>query len=488
MVPDYIDLKNSLKVFPFLKLLLQKHSNVYLINIIIEKLSDFSHLVGLLDCSLNDDFASKWIIKKNFDQKLDHLRELVEHGQIKILELEKKEIVRTSINSLKIRFNNVTGYYIEVTNPNLKFVPQDYVEQQKLVNRKRFVTQELKDLERELFKAQNEINLYQVEVFERVKQEVQAFLPQLRNCAQAISYLDALFSFGIIAYENNYIVPQFNQSRDIIIEGGRHPVVEQKLHNGFECNNTELCDTQSLFVITGPNMGGKSTYLRQVALICIMAQCGSFVPAKQASLPILDRVFTRIGASDNVSEGKSTFLVEMEETAMICNCATKSSLVILDEVGRGTSTFDGIALAQAIIEYIFQHIGARCLFATHYHELTHLEKKFVGIKNFYMMSKKVGNNLVFLHKIAQGISAGSFGIEVAKLARLPQVIVERSECILNRFQQMQKNDQTGSNSKIDAFSKQQNMFQDNLQQKVVRLEKELQKYKMALEKIRNIKL
>ncbi|MFA5074805.1 MAG: hypothetical protein WC436_01765, partial [Candidatus Babeliales bacterium] len=262
--------------------------------------------------------------------------------------------------------------------------------------------------------------------------------PNLRNTAQSIAYVDALFSFANVAYQNNYVKPDFNDERNIIIEAGRHPVVEQKLENNFEPNDTNLTDLQSLWIITGPNMGGKSTYLRQVALLCIMAQCGSFVPCKSANLPIIDRIFTRIGAGDNLAEGKSTFFVEMEETATICTQATKNSLVILDEVGRGTSTFDGMSLAQAIIEYIFQNIQARCLFATHYHELTHLAQKFKGINNYHMLSQKINDQVIFLHKIAAGVSGGSFGIEVAKLALLPESIIKRAEKILKDLENNKK--------------------------------------------------
>jgi DNA mismatch repair protein MutS len=355
---------------------------------------------------------------------------LVTNSRQAILELEQKESIASGITSLKIRYNQVTGYYIEVTNPNLKLVPERYKHQQTLSNRKRFVTPELTELEREITQAQTEINQVEQEVYDRVKQEVEQYLPQLRQTAQGLSYLDGLYSLAHVAYSNNYVRPQFNEEHNLSISGGRHPVIETTCTTPFTSNNTVLNDNQNLLIITGPNMGGKSTYLRQVALICILAQCGSFVCATTANLPILDRIFTRIGSADNLAEGKSTFLVEMEETATICTLATQNSLVILDEVGRGTSTTDGVALAHSIIEYIHGTIKSHCLFATHYHELTQLEEELPGVKNFSMQCKKIGNTLHFLHTIAPGIARHSFGIDVAKLAQLPPEIIRRAQELL----------------------------------------------------------
>ncbi len=488
---DYLALKDSLKILPQLKNILQKNFDLFLTNLISEKFLDFSLLVQFLDCSLNDDNIHKYFIKNGFDLELDRLRNLVSNAQQEVLKLEQKEVEKTGISSLKIRYNHVSGYYIEVTNPNLNLVPENYIEQQKLVNRKRFVTQELKELEREIFKAQNEIEVVEQKVYDKVKNEVERYLSNLRQVAQSLSYMDALYSFAVIAYENNYVQPIFNDKHEIIINSGRHSVVEQKLENNFEPNDTNLIDAESLWLITGPNMGGKSTYLRQVALICIMAQCGSCVPAKSVSLPILDRIFTRIGSGDNLVEGKSTFLVEMEETATICSQATKNSFVILDEVGRGTSTFDGIALAQSIIEYIFCKVGAKCLFATHYHELTCLQEKFDGIKNYYMMSRKSGNQLIFLHKIAKGIAQGSFGLEVAKLAQLPQEIIKRADDILKKMQNKSNVLNNQQNSNTSFSDAQKNLFnhdQDALNQKVEILEQELFKKEEVLKKIQDVDL
>ncbi len=432
-VHDYLALQNSLRVIPAIKHSIQQHINTKLGCLLHEKITDFTPLLSLLESSINNEPNTTHSIKQGFDHQLDTLRNLLANGQQEILKLEQQEIIRTGINSLKISYNQISGYYIEITNPNLDKVPTDYHHQQTLTNKRRFVTQELKDLEHNLFKAQNELEAVESAVFDRVKKEVEDYLPRLRTMAQSIAQLDALFGLATAAYEYRYIAPRFNNQHNIVINAGRHPVVEQSVGITFTPNNTELTDTASTWIITGPNMGGKSTYLRQIALICIMAQCGSFVPADMADLPILDRIFTRIGSGDNVAQGKSTFLVEMEETATICTQATKHSLVILDEVGRGTSTYDGMALAQAIIEYIHQHIGARCLFATHYHEITHLANKLSGITNYHAACKKVNDSMIFLHKIIPGVAEGSFGIDVAKLANVPSAIIQRANNILENF-------------------------------------------------------
>ncbi|MFH1643789.1 MAG: DNA mismatch repair protein MutS [bacterium] len=433
-VNDYLSLKQTLFVLPKLQNLITENLDFHLAHLIKDKLQNFSTLADFLDASLNDEANLNVIIKPCFDLNLDELRDLANNGQQKILELEKEEIEKTKISSLKIRFNNISGYYIEITKPNLRFVPDYYIQQQTLVNRTRFVTPKLRELETLLLKAKNDVDEVEQKIFDAVKKEVEIRLNDLRQLAQALSYFDAIFGLADVAYQYSYVQPVFNSKNEIIIKNGRHPVVEQKLNSTFIPNDTNLTDKESLWILTGPNMGGKSTYLRQVALICIMAQCGSFVPADKVNLPILDRIFTRIGSGDNLAEGKSTFLVEMEETATICNQATKNSLVILDEVGRGTSTFDGMALAQSIVEYIFQKIGARTLFATHYHEITKLSNRFSGIANYHMESKKIKDQIVFLYKVVKGISGGSFGLEVAKLANLPPLVVSRAANLLEKME------------------------------------------------------
>ncbi len=432
LVPDYLALKDTLKIIPAIQTLLSSIPT-QLSAILSERLTDFTALVNLLETSINDDSNRQQLIKQGFDHNLDHLYHLLHNGKQAFLQLEQAEMARTGINSLKISYNQITGYYLEVTNPNLNKVPEDFLHLQTLANRKRFTTPQLKALEQDYYKAQHELDAVETAVFERVKHEVEQYLHHLRHAAQSLAYLDGLFSLTKVAYDHGYVRPQFNEEKAIHITLGRHPIVEQHTNGHFQPNDAVLNNQQSTLIITGPNMGGKSTYLRQVALINIMAQCGSFVPAQQASLPLLDRIFTRIGSGDNLAEGKSTFFVEMEETATICNQATENSLVILDEVGRGTSTYDGIALAQAILEYIHTTIKARCLFATHYHELTHLERVMPGIVNMHAACKRVGESIVFLHKIAPGTTEGSFGLHVARLAQIPPIVLTRAQEILRHL-------------------------------------------------------
>ncbi|MDR3646039.1 MAG: DNA mismatch repair protein MutS [Candidatus Babeliales bacterium] len=433
---DYLALSNAISKVPEIKRALEpfksiKYPNRLDLFINIEsKLIDFGSLNNLLNAALNEDFSKSWLIKSGFDANLDNCRELVENANKKILDLERKEIQETKINSLKISYNQVHGYYIEITKTNLHLVPAHYIRHQTLAGKERYLTQDLQQLQIEIESAHKEIKFIESAVFEKVKEEVNNYITDLRRTANSLATLDTIISFAQVAYHNGYSRPRFSDSQSIIIEDGRHPIIESVIGNKFIANSTNLTNEESLWIITGPNMGGKSTYLRQVALISILAQCGSFVPAKSAHLPILDRIFTRIGAGDNLAEGKSTFLVEMEETAIICNQSTERSLVILDEVGRGTSTFDGLSIAQAVIEYIYKNIKARCLFATHYHELTNLQNQFPGIASYYMASNKTENGIMFLHKLIKGIADGSYGIEVAKLAQLPDELIIRAAEIL----------------------------------------------------------
>ncbi len=427
---DYCALLHALERVPYLLELFAHEQLNNLLKIILAQFCNFAHLAIYLQQALNIDSSKDWKIKPGFSQELDRLRDLVEHGNQKILAFEKKEKERTGITSLKVRFNNVHGYYLEVTKTNLHLVPENYQRRQTLVGRERFITQELQQLEFELKHAQEKIEKTEQELFEKLKSHTQEHIVPLRKAAHALAHLDALFGLSCLAYDFQYVCPQFSQNQDIIIKDGRHPVVEPLLDHPFIANDTNLTNKESLWIITGPNMGGKSTYLRQVALTCILAQIGSYVPAKAADLALVDRIFTRIGAGDNLAQGKSTFLVEMEETATICKQATKNSLVILDEVGRGTSTFDGLAIAHAVVEYLFEKVGARCLFATHYHELALLQETHPGITSYFMQSNKTDHGIIFLYKIQKGVADGSFGIEVAKLAELPQQIISRAQQLL----------------------------------------------------------
>jgi DNA mismatch repair protein MutS len=434
---DYLQLKAALTALPALKKHLGHKRQSVLLFAIDERIVELQNLLQELERALNDNGATTWMIKPGYDSRLDHLRDLAHNSHSKIIELERSEQQRTGISSLKIRYNQVSGYYIEVTKPNTHLVPEDYQRQQTLVGRERYTTAYLRQLQGEILTAQQESAALEVTLFDQLKSVVAQHVTQLRHVCAAVSKLDALIGLSLVSYNHNYSRPTFNNDRNILIAGGKHPVIASILGSVFIANDTQLTDEQSLFVITGPNMGGKSTYLRQVALIAIMAQIGCYVPATKASLPLLDRIFTRIGAGDQLSAGKSTFLVEMEETATICSQATAQSLVILDEVGRGTSTFDGLAIAQAVVEFLYTTVKARCLFATHYHELTQLTERFPGIASYYAASSKGANGIMFRYKILPGIADGSFGVEVARLAGLPTQVLTRAQEILEELTQGQ---------------------------------------------------
>jgi len=429
-VSDYRALTGTLKSIPSLTALLYSYRSIPLVEQILQCLPKFSELIALLTASINTDEHSRGLIKKGFSEPLDRLRYLVEQGQQEIMKLATAEAERLNISSLKILYTGVAGYFIEITDTHLHKVPDTYREVQKLVGRKRYVTPELRALEQEIRQAREDIESVEKEVFAEVETRVRAQTASLRHAATALATLDVLYALADVAYTHEYVRPSFNQKGLIAITKGRHPVVENSLSAPFIQNETHLGKTETLWIITGPNMGGKSTYLRQVALICLLAQIGSFVPAEVASLPLVDRIFTRIGSGDNVAQGKSTFLIEMEETATICHQATQHSLIILDEVGRGTSTDDGRALAQAIIEYLVDTVCARTLFATHYHELTALAATHSGIANYHLQCRKEGEELHFLHTLASGVATASFGIDVARLAHLPPQIIKRARILL----------------------------------------------------------
>lgn len=433
-VHDYCHLKRVLALLPDLYAHITQLEPTVLLRAVAGQFADFNVLHQLLNAALNDDVSKDWIIKAGFDQELDHLRDIAQNATQKIMALELAEQAATGINSLKIRYNQVHGYYIEVTKTHADAIPGHYMRQQTLVGRERYMTADLQQLQHEILRAQSQTAQLEKAAFERVKQEVQGYLVSLRKLSHGLANLDALIGLTRVSYENRYVRPEFNQNRVLEIKGGRHPVVERVIGHHFIPNDTQLNQEQSTWIITGPNMGGKSTYLRQVALISIMAQIGCFVPAKGANMAILDRIFTRIGAGDNLAQGKSTFLVEMEETAAICSQATDLSLVILDEVGRGTSTFDGLAIAQAVVEYIHTAVRARCLFATHYQELTLLPDHFKGIVSYHAASRKTDRGIQFMYKIVPGVADGSFGVEVAKLAELPHPVIERAQVLLEDLQ------------------------------------------------------
>ncbi len=372
-------------------------------------------------------------IRDGVHAELDQLRDIQRNSKQYLAQIEIRERDRTGISSLKVRFNNVFGYYIEISKANLDRVPSDYDRKQTLVNAERFITPELKELEVKILEAEDKILTIEKDLFEALRIETAANAKSIRGTANALAKLDVLLCLAEVAVRRKYVRPKFSDSGELKIVNGRHPVVERLVEEEaqrFVPNDLYLDGDKFLAVITGPNMGGKSTYLRQAALFSILAQMGSFVPAEEAVLPVVDRVFTRIGAADHVARGRSTFMVEMTETALILNTATERSLVILDEIGRGTSTYDGLALAWAVIEYIHQRIRAKTLFATHYHELTSLEDSLVGVRNLHVAVKESGDQIVFLRKVSPGAAERSFGIEVARLAALPPAVIDRAKQIL----------------------------------------------------------
>ncbi len=406
----------------------------------IDELADVREL---LDRAISDDppalATDPGMIRSGYHAELDELRNLSQHSKQIIAAMEERERKRTGINSLKIRFNNIFGYYIEISKSNLQLAPADYERKQTLVNAERFTCSELKEYERKILAADERILEIERQLYVEVRSGIAEKASRLRRTASAIAQLDVLTSFAKLATDRGYARPEFNSTGELLIIGGRHPVIEELLRQKGErfVPNDLYFDTarQQLLLITGPNMGGKSTYLRQSALIVLMAQLGSFVPARQAKLPITDRIFTRIGASDNLARGRSTFLVEMSEVAAILNHATPSSLVLLDEVGRGTSTFDGLSIAWAVVEHLHKHTRARTLFATHYHELTDLSNLLPGVTNVHVSVKETPSEIVFLRRVEPGSADKSYGIEVARLAGLPRSVVERAREVLKKHEQ-----------------------------------------------------
>jgi DNA mismatch repair protein MutS len=380
------------------------------------------------------DLADGGTIRTGFHPELDELRDISQNSRQYIAAIESRERTRTGISSLKVRFNNVFGFYLEISKANLQHVPADYERKQTLANAERYTTPELKELEAKVLAAEDKILQLEREIFGELRLFTAGFANQIKNAAQTIAELDVSAALAQAAVENRYKRPKFTASGEMRVEAGRHPVVEKLLEKEsarFIANDLYLhSESDYIAVITGPNMGGKSTYLRQAALILIMAQAGSFVSAEAALLPVVDRVFTRIGAADNLARGRSTFMVEMTEAAAILNTATINSFIVLDEIGRGTSTFDGLALAWAIVEYIHDRIKAKTLFATHYHELTSLADQLSGVGNLHVAVKEADDRILFIRKVEPGAADRSYGIEVARLAGLPLQVIERARSVL----------------------------------------------------------
>ena len=375
------------------------------------------------------------VIARGIDQELDDLRDIQTNGKDYLLHIQQREVEATGIQSLKIGYNNVFGYYLEVRNTYKDQVPAEWIRKQTLVNAERYITQELKEYEEKILTAETQIQIIESRLYTELMLALSEFVPQMQADAAVVAQLDCLMSFATVAMENRYVCPDVNDSLVIDIRQGRHPVIEKQLPIGEEyVPNDVLLDNngQQIIILTGPNMAGKSALLRQTALIVLMAQMGCFVPAESASVGVVDKIFTRVGASDNISMGESTFMVEMNEAASILNNLSERSLVLFDELGRGTSTYDGISIAWAIVEYIHEHRGhAKTLFATHYHELNEMEKQFARIRNYNVSVKEANGKVIFMRKLVRGGSEHSFGIHVAKLAGMPASIIDRANQILH---------------------------------------------------------
>ena len=454
---DLVSLRQSAAKLPYIKETLSG-CNAPLLKTLCQETDGLEDIWELLDKAIADDppvlLKEGGLIKKGYNQEVDECREASVNGKTWLTELEAKEREETGIKNLKISFNKVFGYYIEVTKSYLHLVPPHYVRKQTLVNNERYITDELKKMEDTILGAEERLTRLEFEVFCQVREYVLAQADRLRRTASAIARLDALASYAETADRENYCRPDIlsGDATEISIKDGRHPVVEKMNASGdFVPNDVLLdCNDNLLLVITGPNMAGKSTYMRQVALMILMAQAGSFVPASEAKMSIVDKLFTRVGASDDLASGQSTFMVEMSEVANILSNATPKSFLILDEIGRGTSTFDGLSIAWSVLEYIAHTLKSRAMFATHYHELTELEGTVPGVKNYCVDVKKKGDDIVFLRKMKRGGADGSYGISVAALAGIPKVVTLRAKEIL---QQLEEQEDKNSSRKSRAKSK-----------------------------------
>lgn len=432
---DLQSLGSSLEALPAIKALLESlYAKLFVEN--CERISDFSELTKLIGDALADELpallSDGGVIRTGYSPELDELRSAASEGKKWLSAIQQREIERTGIKSLKVKFNSVFGYYIEVSKSNLSLVPDDYIRKQTLVNAERFITPELKELENRILGAEEKALALEQKLFDHIRQQATARTADIQQSADALAEMDAIAGFAEAARLNNYCRPEIFDDDRLTIRGGRHPVLDDFAGAGrFVPNDTVLDgDKQRMMIITGPNMAGKSTYIRQTALLVIMAQAGSFVPAEKMELGLADRIFTRIGASDDLSRGQSTFMVEMVETANILRHATAKSLVILDEVGRGTSTFDGLSLAWSIAEFLHDQSRSRSLFATHYHELTELAQTRRGVNNFNVAVREYGDEVIFLRQIVPGPADRSYGIHVARLAGVPEPVLNRAKSIL----------------------------------------------------------
>jgi DNA mismatch repair protein MutS len=448
---ELVQLKHNLNSIKPLKDLLDSSNNKF-IKKISKSLDICKKLIKILDSTLNDNapvnVAKGNVIKLGFDNELDKLRELSKSGKNYLNQILEREIENTGISSLKISFNNVFGYYLEVRNVHKDKVPQEWIRKQTLVSAERYITEELKDYESKILGAEEKISILENQIFDDLILSIQPFISLIKNNSYWIAVLDCLCGFGVLAEKMNYTIPIINNSNSIKIIEGRHPVIEAQLthDNPYIPNDISISNDQNqILMITGPNMSGKSAILRQTALIVLLAQIGSFVPAQRVEMGLIDKIFTRVGASDNISIGESTFMVEMNEAAAIINNISNRSLILLDEIGRGTSTYDGISIAWAIAEFLHDHpYKPKTLFATHYHEINMMANSFERINNFNVSVKETNDNVIFLRKLVPGGSAHSFGIHVARMAGMPKQLIFSAKKILKK---LEKSHQFNSNAK-----------------------------------------
>lgn len=434
-------LEQSMQVIPEIKCLLNEFTSEIPQNFNTE-MADLKDVHKLIFDAINDDpptfVRDGGVFRDGYNEDIDYLRNLANGGKSKLFEIEAREREKTGIRNLKIGYNKVFGYYIEVTKMNSQYVPDNYIRKQTLVNQERYIIEELKEYEEMVLTAEDRLLKLEQKLYTKLLEGIGVHVAKVQKTASTIAYLDVLASFANVAIENNYVRPDVDLHSDLTIKNGRHPVVEKILKNVMFVPNDTFMNTKNdrISIITGPNMAGKSTYMRQVSLIVIMAQIGSFVPCAKAEIGIVDKLFTRVGASDDLATGQSTFMVEMNEVSYILKNATSQSLIILDEIGRGTSTFDGMSIAKSVVEHILnkKKIGAKTLFSTHYHELSSMEDENEGIKNYNIAVKKKGDEIVFLRKILPGGTDDSYGIEVAKLAGVPNSVITRAREILKELE------------------------------------------------------
>ncbi len=451
---DVVALSNSLSLIPQIKFTLAG-ANSKILNDVTNNLSDFSSITDLIKLAIKEnppaDTKNGEYINDGFDKELDRLRQLKTNSKTLLSDLESREREATGIKTLKIGFNKVFGYYIEVSNSFKDKVPYSYVRKQTLVNGERFITEELKNLEEEILYSSEKAKQIELDIFNKIKEILKQNVTKIITSSKCVAVLDSLISLSTVAKKYGFTRPIINDFGTALkIEGGRHPVVEGLINEQFVPNDTILdCQDNRMIIITGPNMAGKSTYMRQIAIITILSHIGSFVPCVKAEIPLVDKIFTRVGASDSLISEQSTFMVEMSEVANILNKATKNSLIILDEVGRGTSTYDGLSIAWAVVEYIASKIKAKTLFATHYHELSELEGKVEGVKNYKVTVKEFNGKIIFLRKIIEGSANKSFGIEVASLAGVPTDVTKYAKQVLKNLENSDLNNNTFTQTVID---------------------------------------